>query len=208
MTIGHDIGFHRYYAHRSFTCTWYVESFIWFCTFISCISDSLIGYVQTHRYHHQTADTINDFHPVVISPWVAWFRYSKIDCTHINVDHLLNNKFYKFMQRRQYKIYFTFLLIVAYFNLYVAFYFLILPSALIQHAASAVNVFCHLYGYRNFNTSDNTRNNIFVNIITGGTGLHNNHHANPGSYTNKVKSNEFDLLGWLIKHVLSTSVKK
>jgi stearoyl-CoA desaturase (delta-9 desaturase) len=112
------------------------------------------------------------------------------------------------MQRHQYKIYFTFLSIVAYVNLYVALYFLILPSALVQHAASAVNVFCHLYGYRNFNTSDNTRNNIFVNIITGGTGLHNNHHANPASYNQKVKSNEFDLLGWLIKNVLATSVKK
>ena len=208
MTIGQDIGYHRYYTHRTFTCTWYVESFIWFCTFISCISDSLIGYVQTHRYHHKTADTVDDFHPVAINPWLAWFGHAKVDCKNISVDDLSNIKFHKFMQRHLYKIYFTFLLIVMYVNLYIAFYFLILPSALVQHATSATNVFCHLYGYRNFNTPDNSRNNTFINIITGGTGLHNNHHANPSAYNQKVKSNEFDLLGWLIKHVLSTSVKK
>jgi sn-1 stearoyl-lipid 9-desaturase len=207
-SIGHDIGLHRFYTHRSFTCTWYVESFIWFCIFISCVTNSIIGYVQTHKHHHRTADTVDDFHPTASNPWLAWFRYADVDSRYINVDELLNNKFHKFMQRHQYKVYFAFLLIVAYFNLYVAFYFLILPSALAQHVASATIVFCHLYGYRNFNTPDNSRNNIFINSITGGLGLHNNHHANPASYNQKVKPNEIDISGWLIKHVLATSVKE
>jgi stearoyl-CoA desaturase (delta-9 desaturase) len=45
--------------------------------------------------------------------------------------------------------------------------------------SSSINGLCHYVGYRNF---DNTATNIrFIALLTGGEGLHNNHHGHPRS---------------------------
>jgi len=81
--------------------------------------------------------------------------------------------------------------------------FLISASSLITiHSAGLVNALCHRYGYRNFKTKDNSTNNTFINIITLGSGLHNNHHADPMNYSNKVKNYEFDFPAWIIEKFL------
>jgi len=48
-----------------------------------------------------------------------------------------------------------------------------------QHATWAVNSVCHLVGSRRFHTSDYSRNNWLVALMTFGEGWHNNHHAAP-----------------------------
>lgn len=55
---------------------------------------------------------------------------------------------------------------------------------------SMVNSLCHMIGYRNF---DNLATNIrLVALLTGGEGLHNNHHEFPSSATLALKQREFD----------------
>jgi len=45
--------------------------------------------------------------------------------------------------------------------------------------SSSINGLCHTFGYRNF---DNTATNVrLVALLTGGEGLHNNHHGYPRS---------------------------
>jgi len=44
-------------------------------------------------------------------------------------------------------------------------------------ACHLVRKFLSLFGYRNYETNDNSRNNALVAIITSGEGWHNNHHA-------------------------------
>jgi len=39
----------------------------------------------------------------------------------------------------------------------------------------------HLWGYRNYETDEDSRNNIIVGLIANGEGWHNNHHADPRS---------------------------
>lgn len=56
-----------------------------------------------------------------------------------------------------------------------------------------VNAFAHWYGYRNFETSDHSRNNYPVAVLVFGEGLQNNHHQNPGSANFAVKWWEPDL---------------
>ena len=56
--------------------------------------------------------------------------------------------------------------------------------------SSSINGLCHHAGYKNFeNTAGNFRS---VALITGGEGLHNNHHGAPRSPKFSVKSSEFD----------------
>ena len=56
--------------------------------------------------------------------------------------------------------------------------------------SSSINGLCHYHGYKNF---DNTATNIrLLALLTGGEGLHNNHHGFPRSPKFSVKRSEFD----------------
>jgi len=63
-------------------------------------------------------------------------------------------------------------------------------------AAGFVNGIGHWAGYRNFETSDTSRNLIPWGFWIGGEELHNNHHAFPSSAKFALRKWEFDI-GWL-----------
>jgi stearoyl-CoA desaturase (Delta-9 desaturase) len=55
---------------------------------------------------------------------------------------------------------------------------------------ASINSICHMMGYRNF---DNKATNMqSIALITGGEGLHNNHHEYPTSAHFAMKDREFD----------------
>jgi stearoyl-CoA desaturase (delta-9 desaturase) len=49
----------------------------------------------------------------------------------------------------------------------------------VLHSTWLVNSATHMWGYRNYETSDNSRNLWWVALLTYGEGWHNNHHAYP-----------------------------
>ena len=55
-----------------------------------------------------------------------------------------------------------------------------LRTVVVWHLTWSVNSVSHLWGYRNYETPDQSRNNIFVSLIVGGE-WHNNHHADSRS---------------------------
>jgi stearoyl-CoA desaturase (delta-9 desaturase) len=56
--------------------------------------------------------------------------------------------------------------------------------------SSSINGLCHHTGYKNF---DNTATNLrFLALLTGGEGLHNNHHGFPRSPKFSLRASEFD----------------
>ena len=70
------------------------------------------------------------------------------------------------------------------------------------HATWLVNSATHLWGSRRFQTRDDSRNNWWVALLTGGEGWHNNHHAHPVSARHGLRWYEFDpnYYGiWLLK---------
>ena len=52
-------------------------------------------------------------------------------------------------------------------------------TVLVWHITWSVNSLTHLWGYRNYETDDNSRNNLLVGLVSNGEGWHNNHHAQP-----------------------------
>ena len=54
-------------------------------------------------------------------------------------------------------------------------------TVLVWHITWAVNSVTHLWGYRNYETDEDSRNNFVVGMISNGEGWHNNHHADPRS---------------------------
>ncbi len=72
--------------------------------------------------------------------------------------------------------------------------------------SSSINGLCHSVGYRNF---DNTATNIRVlALITGGEGLHNNHHGYPRSPKFSFRASEIDPAWPLIKLLIALKLAK
>ena len=63
-------------------------------------------------------------------------------------------------------------------------------------AAGGINGAGHYWGYRNYNTNDDSTNMSPVGIIIGGEELHNNHHAYPTAAKFSLRPWEFDI-GWM-----------
>lgn len=63
-------------------------------------------------------------------------------------------------------------------------------------AAGVINGAGHWIGYRNHETSDNSRNILFFGLVIGGEELHNNHHNAPANAKLSNKWYEFDV-GWM-----------
>jgi fatty-acid desaturase len=66
------------------------------------------------------------------------------------------------------------------------------------HTSWAVNSFGHRFGYRNFETADDSRNNVVLSVLTGGEGYHNNHHRFPSSARIGLRAFELDPGWWYV----------
>ncbi len=62
---------------------------------------------------------------------------------------------------------------------------------------SSINSICHMIGYRNF---ENKATNVqFIALLTGGEGLHNNHHEYPSSAKFALRGREIDPAWFVIR---------
>lgn len=71
------------------------------------------------------------------------------------------------------------------------------------HAAGGINGIGHYWGYRNYETTDDSTNMWPWAIWIGGEELHNNHHSYPSSAKFSIKPWEFDI-GWFYIRILET----
>ena len=78
-------------------------------------------------------------------------------------------------------------------------------------AAGVINGVAHWWGYRNFETKENSHNLTRFAFLIGGEELHNNHHKDPASPRFSVKDNELDIGWWwigILEHLGLAVVKK
>jgi len=72
--------------------------------------------------------------------------------------------------------------------------------------SSSINGLCHQVGYKNFN---NTATNIrLLALLTGGEGLHNNHHGYPRSPKFSWRASEFDPAWPIIRLLIALRLAK
>ena len=72
--------------------------------------------------------------------------------------------------------------------------------------SSSINGLCHHVGYKNF---DNTATNLrFLALLTGGEGLHNNHHGHPRSPKFSFRASEIDPAWPVIKLLVLLKLAK
>lgn len=195
--IGGEIGLHRYFAHQSFkTNTFFARSFLILGS-LNCIGSPL-AWTGIHRAHHKNSDGPGDPHggQSIFVIWFAFWNPTSIPARSI-VD-LIRDPWQKFLHEYYFEFLFLVFFTLALVDYWLPIYLISIPAVITFHSAGMVNSICHRFGYRNFESLDKSYNNIWVNFVTLGSGLHNNHHARPSSFSNSVRWFEFDFPGWMI----------
>jgi stearoyl-CoA desaturase (delta-9 desaturase) len=78
----------------------------------------------------------------------------------------------------------------------------------VWHITWSINSITHLWGYRNYETDEDSRNNVFVGLISNGEGWHNNHHAHPRSARHGHRWWELDVTWLTIRMMMFLGLAK
>lgn len=202
VSIGLECGMHRQFAHKSYSVSRPTQIFMAVCG-IFALQGPVVMWSAFHVTHHRYADKDGDPHPAT-NGWKSWFWvdvYSTATVNHATVRRLMKDPVLRVIQQYYLRIYLTTLLVATLVDPRITVYFFLLPAMWSFHASGFVTVILHRFGYRNFETPDESRNSRLAALLVGSP-FHNNHHANPGRYNDAVKPGEFDLHGVIIHRIL------
>lgn len=206
--VGHNIGMHRYFTHKSFETTPLREKIIAGFSVLLGVG-SPISYVRNHRRHHEVTDQKQDVHSphqhnvfrIILGLW----EFSSINYLMQHGGTMprdwIRNKVVRYIHDNYYKIWGILTIATLCIDWKVTVYLLYLPSFIFHlQKGIFINWISHTYGYRNFETKDRSTNNNWIHWWLLGEGLHNNHHAQPWRYDLKIKDKDaFDVSGWVIR---------
>ncbi len=209
--------YHRYFSHRAFR-TSRILQFVFGLIGASSVQRGPLWWAAHHRHHHRHADQPPDLHsPVQHGFWkshMGWFmtpRAFGIDWSRI--PDLAKYPELRFLDR------FDMLAPIA-----LAAMLLVIGNALeryapglgtngpqllvwgffvstvaLFHATVTINSLAHVWGQRRYETRDDSRNNLWLALITLGEGWHNNHHHYPASVRQGFYWWEVDVTWYLLK---------
>jgi stearoyl-CoA desaturase (Delta-9 desaturase) len=219
--FGITIGFHRLLTHRSFTTTRFVRLLL--AVLGSCAAQGpVICWVATHRRHHQRSDREGDPHSPHVHGagivaglrgfWHAhmgWvFEADKPGLARSVSDLIADPILLKIDRLYFFWIALGLIVPAAALGLWTHSWHGWLAGliwgglvriCLTQHATWSVNSVCHLWGGRPYSTSDQSKNNLPVALLSLGEGWHNNHHAFPTSARHGFTWWQFDSSYLIIK---------
>ena len=160
---------------------------------------SPLGWIAVHREHHATADTEEDPHGPGAHGWLLLVRGAVPKVDWWRVRDIMRDP----VQRRLHSHYT--LILLAWGLLLLAIHPLALVMGFLVPAAAQIwvtnlsTILAHGWGYRNFDTRDDSTNNVLIALLTWGEGWHNNHHARPRSWILGLKWWEFDPAGRIVQ---------
>lgn len=219
-SIGIGAGYHRLLTHRGFKSPLWFERFLTFLG-VCCFQDSPARWVLVHRIHHQHSDHQEDPHSPLVSTWWGHVGWLFVDNKNVSsfasydkyVRDILRDPFYQWMERglNWVWVYVAHGVAITLLGAAIGFAVTGTLAGMLQwgvqwllwgvifrtiytwHVTWGINSFSHLWGYRNYETRENSRNNWLFAILTNGEGWHNNHHADPRSSAHGHKWWEIDI---------------
>jgi stearoyl-CoA desaturase (delta-9 desaturase) len=216
--LGVTVGFHRLFTHRSFK-TGPITRGVIGALGSAAIEGPLISWVADHRKHHTFSDEDGDPHsPHVDHGGLRGLFHAHVGWLFIHDQRALKTRYApdlladpvsRFINR-------TFLWwvlagFVAPFTIgfilggtLVAALTSLLWGGLIRmffvhHVTYSINSLCHVFGRRDFETSDQSRNLAWLAIPSFGESWHNNHHAFPTSAVHGLKWWQIDISSVVIR---------
>lgn len=227
--LGINVGYHRLLTHKGFICPKWFE-FTLAILGVCCLQGSPARWVAIHRRHHQYPDQQADPHSPLVN--LFWSHAGWVLCKNTALPRtalsdpyakdLMRQPFYEGLERHwvwwwivvaSWLVYFlggfaAGLLVgknaaeAIDFGLSMVLWGVFVRTVVHWHLTWAVNSLAHRWGYRNYDTPDNSRNNIIIGLIGSGEGWHNNHHADPHSARHGHKWWELDTT-WLMIRALA-----
>jgi len=196
--------YHRYFSHRSFKTSRFMQFVMAFLTQTS-VQRGALWWAAHHRVHHKKSDQPGDVHsPVLDGFWhshVGWLfvpgagetRWEEIpDLARYPELRWLN----KYWLVPPFFLALGCFLWMGWPGLFLGFF---ASTVALWHSAFTINSVSHVIGRRRFKTTDQSRNNWLLAILTFGEGWHNNHHYYPGSARQGFYWWEYDLTYYLLK---------
>jgi fatty-acid desaturase len=217
--IGINIGYHRLLTHRGFKCPkWLEHAFV--VVAICCAEDTPARWVAIHRRHHEKSDEQPDPHsPLAGFFWghMGWLLVKNPDLSRLGIydryaKDILRDPFYVALERNFWQLKILLIQINVFFfagfigmllwggswseavqfALSVVIWAVFVRTVFVWHQTWAVNSVTHIWGYRNYATDEDSRNNLFIGYLAHGEGWHNNHHADQRSARHGHRWWEFD----------------
>ncbi|MFM7208177.1 MAG: acyl-CoA desaturase [Planctomycetaceae bacterium] len=225
-TLGINLCYHRLLAHRSLKVPRWLERTLVTVSLCS-LEDTPARWVANHRLHHSHSDEPGDPHsPRDGIGWshVGWlFRRApeRKTCSFFDryARDILADRYYRFLERHATAIvwiYATHAAVIWLAGLLVGRWLggdwasglacglrclvwgVFVRTVLVWHITWSVNSLTHLFGYRTYETGEDSRNNWLVAILAMGEGWHNNHHHDPASASVQHRWWEFDVTYYVI----------
>lgn len=203
--------YHRYFSHRTFRTSRAVQ-FLFAVIGAACVQRGPLWWAAHHRHHHRHADTALDPHAPGIHGFLwshaGWFLTPRAFATDLSrVRDLAAFPELRWLDR--YDIVVPAVLALGLYGLGVALerwapglgttgpqllvWGFAVSTVLLFHATVTINSFAHRFGTRRFDTADESRNNVWLALLTFGEGWHNNHHFFPGTARQGFRWWEIDL---------------
>lgn len=203
--------YHRYFSHRTFRTSRAVQ-FLFALIGASCVQRGPLWWAAHHRNHHRHADTALDPHSPgmvgFLKSHMGWFLTSGA----FRTDWSRIPDLKKFPELRWLDRYDTAVPVALAVGLYALGAWLrhvapqlgtsgaqmliwgfFISTIVLFHATVTINSLAHGFGRRRFDTQDDSRNNLWLALLTFGEGWHNNHHFYPGSTRQGFRWWEIDL---------------
>jgi fatty-acid desaturase len=207
--LGICLGYHRLFTHTSFET---YRPIRWLLAVLGGLAGegAVVDWVANHRKHHALSDQDGDPHSPRDGHWwshIFWIPF--VTCSSTYKDHverwapdLNKSPMLRFIGSMFLPSHF--LMAAVLFGSGYGFGGLRLGASLlvwglfvrlvfVLHSTWFVNSVSHIWGYRNYDTNDDSRNSWWVALIAYGEGWHNNHHAYPRMANHGHKWWEYDL---------------
>jgi stearoyl-CoA desaturase (delta-9 desaturase) len=212
--------YHRYFSHRTFRASRPVQ-LLFAVIGASSVQRGPLWWAAHHRNHHRYTEPSSDPHsPTVHGFWwshAGWFLTRE----GFRTDWSRIPDLAKFPELRWLDRYDTLVPIALAGGLYALGAWLqhampqlgtsgaqmlvwgfFVSTVVLFHATVTINSLAHRFGTRRFDTTDDSRNNPWLALLTFGEGWHNNHHFFPGTVRQGFRWWEVDLT-WYGLRILS-----
>lgn len=203
--------YHRYFSHRAFKTSRVVQ-FLGALLGTSAGQRGPIWWAAHHRHHHRASDKPNDIHsPRQQGFWwshMLWFMTRE----NYETDHKMVKDWLRYPELRWLDRYdfvaptllagsmYAFGATLQYYapglgtgGPQMLIWGFVISTLTLYHVTFSINSLAHKFGTQRYDTEDDSRNNLWLALLTFGEGWHNNHHHFPGSARQGFRWWEVDL---------------
>ncbi len=216
--------YHRYFSHRSFK-TSRAGQFIFGLIGASAVQRGPLWWAAHHRHHHAYSDRPEDLHSPrqhgFVWSHMGWFISRRgFVPDYSRVKDLAKFPELRLLDRYDILVPIVFATLLFFWGSLLARYYpdlntsgsqmlvwaFFVSTVVCYHATYTINSLSHVFGKRRYETGDDSKNNLFLALLTFGEGWHNNHHHYPSAARQGFYWWEIDLTYYCLRALAAVGI--